>query len=632
MSDRISSRNNQSSAALRDRPFFRRVTPVVKLAVLAWLAVCLQAAASAQTTETWNGQDGNGLWSDGNNWTPSTAQGGPNGNYNVWIPVTGNPQPVLDVSATINNLQIDQLESLTIINGTTLTVTGPTILNSGTLALNPNSGGPGGKLNITNATTLSGFGTVQIGLLTDFIVGPGTLTNQQTISGFGAIQVATLNNQGQILGTSSTIGLEIESSTLTNSGLISTLDFGTVTIAAPTVQNAGGRISGGGGHVTLYGCSVMGGQLGGTIYAGSFAPTLNGVTITGNYFINSIVGTSAQTFLAGTITNIGSITVNGPPGALKAELTINSAATLTGTGSVSLNGQNAFLDGSGTLTNTQSISGTGSANITVNQLANPGGTVTSSSGLTIQVPGGFNNAGGTLGTAVGSTLHILDTPVSGGTISTDTSSAVVLGGASILIATTFSGPGTSFGVNATLNGTPITNGSTIEVDSNNVTTLQGTINNNGVMSLNGSCLSCPPAKLWIPPGIVTLNGNGTISLSNSPLNVIVSVGQNAPSQNSPGGSDSLTNNGNTIEGAGTIGPLSLTNGAKGAIIADQGYPLIISTGARNTFRNSGTLSAGTPLEPSSTLEITGGKFSNFNLITQTLTGGTYNVSGTLQFD
>src|SRR5271167_1216010 len=160
MSDRISSRNDQSPAALSDKPFFRRVKPVMKLAVLVWLAVGLQASlfasfpfharlrrhpAVAQTMEKWNGSDGNGLWSDGDNWTPTIA-GGPNGNYDILIPVTGNPQPMLDVSATINNLEIDQGQSLTIINGSTLTITGSTIQNDGTLALNDNAGGPGGTL------------------------------------------------------------------------------------------------------------------------------------------------------------------------------------------------------------------------------------------------------------------------------------------------------------------------------------------------------------------------------------------------------------------------------------------------------------------------------------------------------
>jgi len=636
MPDPVSSRNDKSPATLGGKSLFRGIEPVMKLAVLVWLAVGPQAAASAQTSEMWNGSAQNGLWSDGNNWTPNIT-GGPNGNYNVVVPDTGNPQPMLDVSATINNLQINSAQGLTIINGSVLTVTGSTILVNGTLALNPNSGGPGGTLNITNATTLTGSGTVQMGYFGDYINGSGTLTNQTGIYGFGIISVATLNNRrGSIKGTSSTLNLVISSLTVTNSGLISTINYGTVSILDTTVQNTGGTISGGSGSAILNGCTIIGGQLSGTIYPGLPAPTLNGVTITGNYFINSSAAGPYQTFLVGTITNVGSITVTAPPGALKAELTINSAAALKGIGSVTLNGQNAFLDGSGTLTNMQSISSIGGGNITVNQMANPGGTVTSLSGLTIQVPGGFNNTGGGIVTGAGSTLNIGATPVSGGTMSAAEDSAVTWTGGAGATGTIFSGPGINFGLSNTLSGITISTASTFEVDSNDVATLQGTNTNNGLIYVNGYCFSCPPAKVLIS-GRLILNGDGSVSFSNSPDNVMQGAGQNDPSRNSPDvegplASNSLTNNSNTIEGAGTIGPLSLTNGSKGSIIADQGYPLIISPGAGNTFKNSGTLSAGTPLEPASTLEITGGTFANFNLKTQTLKGGTYNVSGTLQFD
>jgi len=633
MSDRISSRDNQSPAARRDKSFLRGVNPVMKLAALVWVAVGLQAAASAQTTEKWNGSAGDGLWSDANNWTPNIT-GGPNGNYNVVVPLTGNPQPMLDVSATINNLEIDSLQSLTIINGSTLTVTGSKITNNGTLALNPNSGAPGGALIITGATTLSGLGTVQMEESSDVIAGPGTLTNQGAISGIGLIEVATLNNVkgATIQGTSSTTALDISSkTTVMNSGSISTEGFGTVNIFALTVQNAGGTISGGSGSTTLSGCAVTGGQLGGTIYSGGprLTTTLNGVTITGNYYINSSAASRSQTILVGTITNIGSITVNGPPGALPAELTILSAATLTGTGTTSVNGENASLNGSGTFTNEQSVSSTGGGIIDVNQLANPGGAVTSfSSSLLVQVPGGINNTGGTF-SAAGGTITVSGGMFFGGEVSANTGAWITwTEGVTISGGTTFL-TGTHYGVTSTLNGVTIKIPSTFEVDSNDVTTLEGTNTNDGVVYLNGSCFSCPPATLSIA-GPVVVNGDGTISLSNSPLNVIVSTGKDEARRSAV--SDSLTNNGNTIQGAGTIGPLTLTNGTKGSIIADQGYPLIISPGAGNTFTNSGTLSAGAPSEPAGTLEITGGKFANFNLKTQTLKGGIYIVSGTLGFD
>lgn len=63
--------------------------------------------------------------SDGDNWSPATAPGSPNGNSNALISVAGPMPPTMDVSATVNNLEIDSQESLNITGGSQLTVTGP---------------------------------------------------------------------------------------------------------------------------------------------------------------------------------------------------------------------------------------------------------------------------------------------------------------------------------------------------------------------------------------------------------------------------------------------------------------------------------------------------------------------------
>jgi hypothetical protein len=636
MPDTISSRNDKSRAALRSKSLFSGIRPVMKLAVLVWLAFCMQAVASAQnTTEKWNGSDGTGLWSHGKNWTPN-LEGGPNGSqYNVVIPATTKPQPTLDVSATIYDLNINLSASLTV--NKTLTVLGLDLVNNGSVGV-----GVSGTLLFPNDTTLSGIGTVNLEASQALIGGNGTLTNLQDISGYGIIDVKTLKNEGQIQGTSSTdplnIGRVTGGSVVMNSGLISTLNFGTVVIRyKTTVQNAGGRVSGGSGNVTLNGCTIVGGTLQETLYQGYFTTTLNGVTIAAmaTYGITAAASGVTETILMGTITNNGQIIVTSPPGTGKAELTTNGAATLTGTGSVTVIGQNAFLDGTGTLTNMQSISSSGgSANITVKKFVDQG-KVTSNSlaGLTFQVPGGITNTGGTI-TSAGNIIFKGGT-LSGGVLSTNSDSVMnftlgftIDGGAYI------TGKGTDYGVKVTLNGSSpppnsgivpaasaaITNSGTVEIDNADQTTLIGTINNTGEFFINASCFSCGNAVLAVS-GNVNLTGTGTITMANSPYNIVTGAT----------GSDTLINNSNTIEGAGNIGngQMSLTNGAKGTIYANQGYPLIISPGSGHSFNNSGTLSAASP---NSILEITGGTFSNFNSGTGTLTGGKYDIAGTLQFD
>jgi hypothetical protein len=616
MSDTISSRSDQSPAPPGRKPLFLGVEPVLKLAVLVWLAVCLQAVASAQTTENWVGTDMNclGCWSAGDNWDPPTAAGGPNGNFNVVISVIGPPQPILDVDAKINNLDIDEFQSLTI-NGGQLTVTGSTISNDGSIALSVNSTAFG-SLIIKNTATLSGSGTVQLGPEGD-IQGDGTLINQQLIFGFGSINVATLQNTiGQIQGTSPSQHLVIGASgkgakTVLNTGFIGTQGSGTISIGPVTVQNAGGTISGGSGGAVLNGSTIIGGTLEGQVQPGrdtptSVIPTLNGVTIGGTYEINSL-----KTYLVGTITNNGSIEVLGPK-LSKAELIIDGDVTITGTGSVLVSGIYAFIMGSGTLTIAQTISGDASANITVKNLVNQGTVASLSTGspFTIQVPGLITNTGGTFNAGSGD-FSFVNTKVTGGTISVGSDIAVTLNGATLSGVTT-SGLG-MFNVQGSATLENITNSSNIEIAGGNTATLKGTIDNANMIFIDANSLASPANLLVI--GDVKVTGGGTIYMSNITDNNIAGTGVG----------DTLDIVNNTIEGAGTINSLNLDVDAKGTINypTGYGYPLVITPGSGNTFSLTGLLSE---TSQSGSVQVNG-TFSNFNSGTNTLTGGSYDLAG-----
>jgi hypothetical protein len=111
-----------------------------------------------------------------------------------------------------------------------------------------------------------------------------------------------------------------------------------------------------------------------------------------------------------------------------------------------------------------------------------------------------------------------------------------------------------------------------------------------------------------------LTGGGTVTMDNSPNNRIYALN----------GTDTLTN-GETIQGAGQLG-VGLTHLINnGTILANQPTSLLVqSNGAGIT--NTGTLS----VSASDLLHVSGGPFTNF--AGTSLTGGTYNVSGTLQID
>jgi fibronectin-binding autotransporter adhesin len=605
--------------------------------------ICLQGAASAQAkTATWVGKDTTcpTCWSHSDNWNPPVVPNNGSGvTYNVVIPMptaSGPPQPSTDISATINNLTIGTNASLLIDGRLGLTVNGPNIINNGSLNLSVNSAGLSGFLSITGATALSGSGTVQLGLLGD-IEGSGTLTNQLTsqfgIFGQGAIVVLNLVNQGQILGNSSTKSLSISVKRVTNTGTIGTQGFGTLYLLDTTVQNAGGTITGGQGSATLASSTIIGGTLGTQVYQLIVAPsTLNGVTITGDYYITAAGTSGAQTFLQGTITNNGEIVVTAPSGAQKAELTINGDATLVGTGSVLLSGSNAFLDGTGTLTNTQTISSSGSyGNITVKTLGNQA-TVSSfssdpSAPLTIQVPvitntsGIFSSAGGYL-TVNGGTFI-------GGNVVDGYYPITLSNGVTVSGGVTFSGIGSVSVLGATIDGTAATNtnDTTIIIPDNGTLTF-----NKGFLNLPGTIqLNAAVAETYCSiGGDVTITQTGSITTSNNPNNFVTGVAQNnfAGSRGhkvAPAGSDSLTLNGPSFSGSGTFSGLSLIIDKASSMTNPGGYPLIIDA---TPFTNSGLLSE---TSPSGTIQVTG-TFSNYNSTTNTLTGGSYNLNGTFKFE
>jgi hypothetical protein len=328
---------------------------------------------------------------------------------------------------------------------------------------------------------------------------------------------------------------------------------------------------------------------------------------------------------ANIVTNSANITLTGPSARIidqtsanglvnlasnvtGASFTINSGANFTTLGAFN-NAGNLTIGNGSTFNSTSNYTNTGTTAVQTGGIFNEAGTIAGT--------GAFTN-GGTLEATTGKTMDLKNSVANtGGTIlATGTGAQVLLDASTISggTLTTASG-GIMLGQNgATLNGSTsavtLSTGSTLRIGNGQTLRAAGTITNNGAFSLNSSGLT---TRLLLS-GSTALGGTGTLSLSNNAANIITGIAGTV-----------VLNNAITIQGAGNIG-----NGVMGlvnnkTIIANQSIPLIINTSSSG-FNNKATLT----VNNGDLLQITGGPFKNF--VGSTLTGGAYNVIGTLQFN
>jgi hypothetical protein len=173
---------------------------VLSLASLFAGLVLFSTPALAQTTSTWRGGAGN--------WSPCPNQSGtalwdtcnanppafPDGNYNAVI-MGG---PVNATGASVVNLSIGTGDVLNIAGTTYVDITGPSVVNNGSIIL---TSGNGFQFEGNITSTLSGSGSVQMNnSAVRFWGGNGTptLNLQQPITGQGSILGLALNNQSTI--------------------------------------------------------------------------------------------------------------------------------------------------------------------------------------------------------------------------------------------------------------------------------------------------------------------------------------------------------------------------------------------------------------------------------------------------
>ncbi len=572
-------------------------------------------------------------------------------------------------SAVLNGVTISSGSTYTNPAGATTGLMG-TITNDGTLQLN-GGGGTNGAINVDSNVTLQGGGTLNMSVAsgggTAYIEQSGgtfTLTNSSnTIEGEGLI-----GNGGLTLVNDATIDANVSGGTLllngsgdvTNTGTLEATSGGTLEINT-TVNNAGGNITANGGTVQVESGDIEGGTLNaansGTMETVNSA-TLDGSTASGAVTISTgstyTASNGATTALLGTINNQGTIQLNGG-GGTNGLINIDSDVTLEGGGTLNLSatssgGGNAYIQQSGgnfTLTNAnnaiqgEGVIGNGGLTL-VNEASgvidanSTGGPLDTT--LTLNGSGGVTNQGlleatneGTLVinttvdnltgniTANGSssTVQMDSATIDGGTLNTTNGGTMETAGSATLDGSTASGAVT------------ISTGSTYTASDGATTALLGTINNQGTIQLNGG--GGTNGVITVDSN-VTLEGGGTLNMS------VASGGGNAYIEQS-GGTFTLTNSNNTIEGEGVIGNGGLTLVNDSTIDANASGGTLLLNGSGGVT-NTGTLEAtsGGTLEINTTVNnaaaniTANGSSSTVQMDGATIDGGTLNTTsgGTME--
>ena len=601
-----------------------RTNGFAKVFGFALLAIVVCAGpTSAQINWTDGSNPPNQNWNDPANWSGGDVPGvGAFIDENANVP--SGPQiplsPIQNIDVTLNNLTIsdDSVVQMGPPDGVAMTLDGNTLSGDFQMA---NAGGPTTKLIIDGSVTYNSAPLAALNMSNNSaITGNGTLINQAAIhySGGGTSPPVgyigkglTVQNQNDAVISS---GVTNASFTLypnanwINDGLIESQE-GPLNIKGGTInQGTEGELLGNvnGGTVNLYNeATIVGGSLVGAIIG--CRAVLHSLTITGTYTTGAASGCQPpfSTELEGTITNNGSISVQSSTGNFS-DLTMGGFVTLTGSGSVLLGGTNAVINGLG-LTNQQTISGVGQ--IVVGDLTNAGptGTISAAGGtLTIEPSGStaVTNTG-TLTAAPSCTLVISDTTVN----NTGGSIVPAAGGIVKLFFATVDG-GTVSAVDlldATLNG-PIDVGGDDYIDEGEEATVKGNVNGPGTLNVGNNTGSS-----------ATLNaesagffGLDIVLVSNNNANQIAGTGLTI------GKGSSLTGNGLVNSTTVKFAPGSSTN------CTLDSSPLQFGLTTTVTLQGGAVLSSPTTC-PIWIL----GPLTNYNASTNTLTGGTWTLSGPL---
>jgi YVTN family beta-propeller protein len=496
-------------------------------------------------------------------------------------------------------------------NGATTFLTG-TINNMG--AIQVNAVGNNTFLSMSGGVSLTGAGSVTVskgGNGTAAIASSGgaqTLINvNNTLQGAGVIgDGLNVINQGTINANLPAQGtLELNPGALTNEGLLEATAAATLQLNGSVFNNTGGTIlaSGTGSNVQFANSAVIQSGTLSTSGGGSLGvASSNNLTLDGNaHGPLTIVGTytgpnGSTTFLIGTINNTGVIQVAAQGN--NTFLTMTGGVSLIGNGVVSLstggNGTAALATAGGNqlLTNVDNTlqgfgvigwnglevtnQGTINANVSAATLTlNP--SVFTNQGLLQATSGGIlalsgstiNNRAGTIQVngATSSVQFVNNVTIQGGTLAGVNNGVLTIPSGNAI----------------TLDGStlgPLTIAGTYAVANSSTTNLLGTVNNTGSIQVNATGNN----TFLTMVGPVSLTGAGSVTLSKG--------GNGTAAVATAGGSQTLTNVNNTLQGTGVIGwnGLNLVNQAGGIIDGNTPSTGTLTVNTPNTT-NQGLLEA-----------------------------------------
>ncbi len=570
--------------------------------------------------------------------------------------------------------------SINVVNGSALELEGGgTYTNNGTI----NIGSTGAQTELaldesngatSNTVTLGGSGTLTLSNNSNNSIqetGSGmTLVNGagHTIQGAGTIGDGglTLVNLGNITASGSA-GMSIIAGSMTNSGLIAATAGSTLGITSHSITNTGGTILANGGTVQLPGPgggseTITGGNIsvvnGGTLTASS-STILNGVTMsvdgTSSASLGGQVGNGSGVVVSGTLTLDGAkfngslLTNGGTVNTTVSTLSTLSGALFNGAGaSINIvNGSALELEGGGTYTNngTINIGSTGTLTALVLDASNgaTSNTVTLGGSGTLTLSNNSNNSiqetgsGMTLVNGAGHTIQGAGTIGDGGLTLVNLGNITASGSAGMSI---IAGSMTNSGLIAA------TAGSTLGITSGSINNASGTIlANGGTVQLPGP----GGGSETITGGNISVVNGGTLTASSSTTLNGVTMSVDGSSSASLGGHvgngstvtvsgtltlDGATFNSSLLNNSGTVKTtVSTLSTLSGALINNAGASINVVNGSALELESGGTYTNAGTINVMNTAQLSvlnGADLTNFQ--SGTLTGGTYNIAGTMNFD
>lgn len=491
--------------------------------------------------------------------------------------ITDVPQgSILTITGSLKAGSANGLAKLTTVEGQLNLQNGQTnaVTPSGGTLTVANTGSVNLSDNVASTTTLSITGGVNNS--GQFTTGFAGGTNTVNVSG------AFTNNSGAFLELESSTDV-VNVATLTNSG---TVDVSTNTSNGATLNLTASGTDSNTGTINLGSASGTG-----TLKISGSAVTLSG---TGKVIMSNLTG-------------------NLITGAAATDI-LTSANTIEGSGTIG-NGNMGFV-------NTGTVLANQSTALIIDPSSsgfNNKGTLNVSAGDELQIPGpanSFLNYSATNTTLTNGTYLVSGTlqfGATGNTITTDNAKITLTGAAAKIVDPS--------GGNILAPLATIGAGSLFDITSGAKFTTQGNFTNNGTLTVGGG-----GSKFVVKSGSNLTNFSGT-TLTGGTYNVTGTLQFGASGTSLVTNAASITLTGAQAKIISSAGASILTNFATN----NAGATFDIANGFNFTtvgnFTNNGSLIVGT----NSKFDVNG-NLTNFNSGTDTLMGGIYNVTGTLQFN